>query len=516
MNTSTDKFNYLILIFGVSLITSVFAKFSDAVGIQSALLFLLGITFFFTINNNILKYKNYVLPLLFFVLYAVFSYYSADFQYNARNGIMLLSYCSCAYLLTGFLKPYDKRSILLIPVFIGLWLTIFLFASNVTFAGYMESAGALSKSTHATAGFLILALCLSFVFWQNERKIYIYTSFIILTAVILTKSFYAIGLAFLACGIFLFFMRSKIKIKTHLLVLPFLAVSAAAFYQAFKSGYFAPKIISWQTAVSVVKDNLLMGTGFCNYSVVSGSYAKIASADVSQTENLFLQLIAETGIPGLVLFAAILAVFFILAAKKIKNIENRVTHLPVMLAVIFFIAYNMFESTAFISTNMLVFFILLSFPLETSEIKTRKIKINTYIAILLIIPFLYILAVPFLALSDYKKGIMLFTVNKYTAACGQYLKALEKDALNPAYASKLSDAYFAISQKENTLLNLDKAIEYKKFALSLNKWEGKYYYDLAWLYKQKGEKRLASDNIIKALEMDPFDKQFMESYELVY
>jgi tetratricopeptide (TPR) repeat protein len=307
------------------------------------------------------------------------------------------------------------------------------------------------------------------------------------------------------------------KIKPLAAIVPFTAFSAAAFYQAFKTGYFASKIVSWQAAVSVIKDNLITGSGFCNYSVVSAAYAKTAEADVSQTENLFLQIIAETGIPGFVLFISVLTIFFIFIAKKLRNEQNRSTCFPVMLAVIFFIIYNMFESTVFISTNMLVFFILLSFPLDMPEIKVRTKRINTYIAILLIIPFLYILALPSLAVEDYKKGIMLFAAGKYVPARDRYIKALERDALNPAYSSKLSDTYFAMSQKEKHLINLDKAIEYKKFALSLNKNEGKYYYDLAWLYRQKGEKQLASDNIVKALEKDPFDKQFTESYgELIY
>ncbi|MDR1196274.1 MAG: hypothetical protein LBL00_07355, partial [Endomicrobium sp.] len=199
-----DKFNYLILLFGISLVISVFTKFSDAVGIQSALFFILAMTLFFNLNNYCVKFSVYVLPLLFFILMAVFSYYHADFQYNARNGMMLLSYCGCAYLLTGFLKPYDKRSILLVPVLIGLWLTIFLFASSVTFSDYLAHTGILSKSARASAGFLIMALCLSFVFWQAERKIYMYTSFIILAAIAMTKSFYAIGLASIVFGIFLF------------------------------------------------------------------------------------------------------------------------------------------------------------------------------------------------------------------------------------------------------------------------------------------------------------------------
>ena len=505
-----------MLVFAVSIVISVFSKFTDALGIQSALFFLLGISLFFSLNTFSVKFKFHVLPVLFFILTAVFSYYASDFQYNARNGIMLLSYCGAAYFLTAFLRPYDKRSVLLIPVLIGLWFTIFLFASNIAFSG-LAAPEALSKNTRATAGFMILVLNLSFVFWQAERKIYTYTSFIILTAVFLTKSYYALGLACLSFGVFLFFMKYKMKVKTPIAVFSFFIAAAASFFMAVKSGYFTNKFESWKAAFYVIKDNFFIGTGFCNYSTVSASYAKTAGFDVSQPDNLFLQLLAETGIFGFVLFLAVLAVFFIMIVKKLQNKENKAMYLPVMLAVIFFTAYNMFESSAFISTNMLVFFIVLSFPLDIAQIKVRIKKINTYVSVLLVLPVLYALALPLLAVEDYKKGIMFFAANKYAVARDYYISAMEKDVLNPAYAGKLADTYFAMSLKENGVLNLNKAIEYKKFALSLNKYSGKCYYDLAWFYKQKGEKQLASDNILKALEMDPFDAQFRESYgELIY
>jgi tetratricopeptide (TPR) repeat protein len=272
-----------------------------------------------------------------------------------------------------------------------------------------------------------------------------------------------------------------------------------------------------QNAVAVIKDNFLLGVGFCNYSTVSQSYAKVYGFDISQADNIFLQLFAETGIAGLLLFLAVIAVFFIFIVKKLCDKDSKVIYLPVMLAVIFFIAYNLFESAAFISTNMLIFFMLLAFPFDIPEIKNRTKRINSYISIILLLPLLYVLALPLLAAEDYKRGLVLFTANKYVAAADCYLSAIKRDGINPAYASKLSDTYFAMSRKAAESVNLDKAIEYKKFASSLNGRSGKYYYDLAWLYKYKGEKRLACDNITKAVEADPFDEHILNAYgELIY
>ena len=518
MNYPADKFNYLVLVFAAALVISIFSRFSsDASGIQATLCFIMGAALFFNINAYSLKFKKHTLPLLLFMLVAVFSYYHSDFRYNARNGIFLLSYCGCAYLLSSFLKAYDKRSILLIPVFISLWLTIFLFATNITFSGLLEPQ-ILSKTMRATAGFLVLALCLSFAFWWTERKIYTYTSFIIFGAILLTKSYYCAALASAAFAVFLFFMRDKLKIKPAVAILPFVALSSSAFYLAFKTGYFASKMPLWQTAASVIKDNFVLGTGFCNYQTVSEFYTKLPGVDMAQSDNLFLQLFAETGIAGLLLFISMLLVFFILIFKKLRVKENKTLYFPVLLSVIFFISVNMFESCAFISTNMLVLFIVLAFPADEVEVVKRKRKIiNTYIAILMLLPLIYAFALPLLANEDYKKGIMFFAAGKYTVSEDYFLSAINRDAQNPDFTSKLSDTYFAMRQGENSGLLLDKAIAYKQFALSLNRYEGKYYYDLAWMYHAKGDKILASENIIKALEMDKFNEHFNDSYgALIY
>ena len=166
------------------------------------------------------------------------------------------------------------------------------------------------------------------------------TSFIILAAVLLTKVYFAAGLAFVLFGTFLFLTREKIKVKTYISVLPFTALSAAAFAQAFTSGWFSHKTQIWKTALSVIKDNLVTGTGFCNYSSVSGAYAETAGIDVSGADNMILQVLAETGIAGFILFSAVLAVFFTLIAKKLKKKENKELYLPVLLAVVFFMLYN--------------------------------------------------------------------------------------------------------------------------------------------------------------------------------
>jgi len=124
---------------------------------------------------------------------------------------------------------------------------------------------------------------------------------------------------------------------------------------------------------------------------------------------------------------------------------------------------------------------------------------------------------PVYSKHQYEKGIMFFTAQKYSAAHDYYLSALNNDCLNPEYASKISDNYFALYQtaKNDTYLNF--ALEFEKYALSLNRYNAKHYAQLAWLYHFKGEKELASEYISKAVELDKFNELYKQAYgELIY
>jgi tetratricopeptide (TPR) repeat protein len=124
---------------------------------------------------------------------------------------------------------------------------------------------------------------------------------------------------------------------------------------------------------------------------------------------------------------------------------------------------------------------------------------------------------PLYAAQQYQKGISFFTAQKYSVSYDYYLSALNNDCLNPEYASKMSDNYFALYQTTKNDINLNNAVEYEKYALSLNRYNAKYYAQLAWLYNFSGEKELASEYISKAVEIDKFNELYLQAYgELIY
>ena len=183
----------------------------------------------------------------------------------------------------------------------------------------------------------------------------------------------------------------------------------------FKVDFFSNKILLWKTALFVIKDNFLVGVGFNNYKTVSSAYSFIENVDVSSIDNIFLQVLCENGIFGFILFMLVLIVFFYYVFKKIK--ENKNFYLSILVACISFLVYNFFNSSAFISTNMLLLFFILAVPIkQNKDIKKRKHKIDAHLLIILFLPFVFALGKPVYANEQYKKGLYYFSNGKYPVA----------------------------------------------------------------------------------------------------
>jgi hypothetical protein len=439
------------------------------------------------------------------------SYYFSDFKYNVRNEIFLLLSTGGIYLLNGFLDPEEKRKLLVIPVLIGLWLAIYIFVSSVS-----ASKGLYDKNTaeyvNCVTCFLLLALSLSFVFWSEKNRIYKCMPFIFFIAIVITKSLFAVSIASFIFSLAFFILDSKVK---KIVSTIFALCGITFFYLLIRTSFFLDKLLVWKTALAVIRDNFFIGVGFNNYKSVSLSYGTLENIDILYCHNLFLQIIAENGIIGFILFLSLLSVFFFFVIKKLKFRKEKITYLFVLFAVISFLFYNFFNSAAFISTNMLLFFFLLSFPFPQYIVEKRKRKINAYICVVLFLLFIFLLGAILYARQGYKKGISFFANKNFVQAKECFINAIGYDSLNPQYAGRLGDVYFAQYKANENKILLERAIKWSEYASSLAKNNGKYYYQLAWLYHLAKNNKKASDNIALAIEKDPFNLLYQDSCEIL-
>jgi tetratricopeptide (TPR) repeat protein len=96
-----------------------------------------------------------------------------------------------------------------------------------------------------------------------------------------------------------------------------------------------------------------------------------------------------------------------------------------------------------------------------------------------------------------------------------FIKAMEDDYLNPEYSGRLSDVYFAMYQVNKNKVFKKKAIKWSEYASRLAKNNGKYYYQLAWLYHFVENNEKVSENIALAVEKDPFNLLYQEACKIL-
>ena len=79
----------------------------------------------------------------------------------------------------------------------------------------------------------------------------------------------------------------------------------------------------WHVAARIAMDNLLTGVGLGNFAIAYPAYQYIGAGDVREAHNGFLQLFAETGIFGGLLFLAFWVYFGLWGAWRIINEKDR-------------------------------------------------------------------------------------------------------------------------------------------------------------------------------------------------
>jgi tetratricopeptide (TPR) repeat protein len=504
---SAEKFNFLGFTICLTLVFSIFSCFLQSLNIYTVIFALLSIIFILFFNKFRFNLNRYNIFAVLFVLNAVVSYYFADYKYNAISEIFLLSSSVIIYLLVSFLDQLQKKFIISTSVFISLWLAIYIFAFNLSSSNFLKTSSIPYINTSAC--FLLVSFSLSFVFWNDKKKIYKFLPYILFSAIVLTKFLLAIIVACLIFAACIFFLKKhKMKIIFSSL---FVLMSTVFSYLLFKTNFLNDKMLVWKAAFFVIRDNFLFGVGFNNYKTVSSAYSLIENIDVYTIDNIFLQVLCENGIFGFILFMLILAVFFYYIIRKIK--ENRSFYLPIFVACISFLIYNFFISSAFISSNMLLLFFILAVPIgQVKNIKIRKYNINSHILFLLFLPFLFALGKPIYAKEQYKKGLFYMATSKYPAAQDFFVGSIYNDSSNPESFARLADIYFYKYQSTKKQIFIDVAISLYNRCLELNKYDSNYYYQLAWLYSFCGNKEFAKKYMDKAILIDPFNSLYYDNY----
>jgi O-antigen ligase len=82
------------------------------------------------------------------------------------------------------------------------------------------------------------------------------------------------------------------------------------------------RLAHWQAAVEMAQDNLWSGVGFGNYEPAYGDYALINwPYPLGHAHNYYLTILAETGVPGLVVYLLVWGAIIWQAAGLVRRLD---------------------------------------------------------------------------------------------------------------------------------------------------------------------------------------------------
>jgi tetratricopeptide (TPR) repeat protein len=231
--------------------------------------------------------------------------------------------------------------------------------------------------------------------------------------------------------------------------------------------------------------------------------------------NIFLELLAEIGIVGLLSFVVLLFSFYKKFIENILKGKDKSFYIYIAISVTSFIAINLVDYNFFVPANMIMFFIVFSSMFYVESEERQKIKINFYACLAAYVVFVILFARPVIANNYYKKGINFYVSGHYKVAIEEFNKAINFDKNNPEYYAQVSRAYFALYDKERNekgQIYADKAIEYLQHAIKLNKYAAQLKASLAAVYWNNGKKEEALETIQEAMKYDKHDPDYEAYY----
>ncbi|MFA7073591.1 MAG: O-antigen ligase family protein [Endomicrobiaceae bacterium] len=520
-----NKFSFISIMLALIMMLSVVSKFSFSITVQISIFLFLSISTLFIFNNFKISLNSYIVPFCLLILVSLISYTGADYQTNVRDYIIVLASSLLAGFNVSFLHIDVKKTLFHIPVFIALFLAMVLFSRFITNpSGFFYGDNfyeAVALNINVIAGFLILVYPLLFIFIKDKTnlKVYIGIAVFILLAVFLTRSRVAVLISLIITILSLFEYKNKKYVKIIIFGISLLLLSGIIYLSALKSGFnsFAERLIWWKTAYIIFKENMFFGAGLGNYSVLFKFFRTELVLNTLYAHNLFMQLLSDIGIFGLLSFIYLMVTFYKKIIYEIKTGEHKYYYKIIAVSVTSFLIVNMFDYSFFVPANMMIFFIIFCSAFSVKTEKLKKEKINTYFLTAVFLLFAFFIAQPVVANVFYKRGLASYVSKQYKYAESDFLKAVKFDRKNPEYYYQLSNVNFALFDldRKNGKEYINAAINFNKQAIQFYKSSGQLRESLAYLYWNNNDKKNAVKYIEEALKYDKFNPYIQESYNSI-
>lgn len=264
---------------------------------------------------------------------------------------------------------------------------------------------------------------------------------------------------------------------------------------------FSKRLDYWHSAIDITGRSPVIGNGAGSFEILYSQYKREGSDEVRYAHNLFLQVLAETGIVG----AASLTLFFFLFLQKclsgLRRAENE--FIPGIIAGgAAFLVHNMIDFSFFIPETAVVFFLYLGLAYSKDGVTAATGSMSSVIkgtALASALLFAFFFTKGYIA-AAYEDGALAVLAEKGITsrmAAGSAppppeavelaKKAVETTPYDDKAHAFLAGLYEGQAARDGEPLT-DKALDEYRTAIRLNPFYPYHYRDLGLLYLKLGDK----------------------------
>ena len=367
------------------IVSSTFGISSELITVKTAVILIFTAIWFICnhliYRNNIVKTKFDALILLFIILTFLSAIFSANIGYSLGRWLFEIIYPLSFYFLVINSVRHEKHIekfmyYLVAGVFLNLALVLYYFAKygggNTLLDRYMLNLNFADGVLIANMLIMVMPVAVAFLVTTQSKgmKALLYMM-LILGIAGLVLSFARMAQAITVIGLLAFGLNKK----TRKYVLLMIAVGAFVFvFDSEKLNPYMSKYGSmtsledvvhassmekryggWRAALGMVKDHPFTGVGvgrfnqeYANYGVLYYSEWASGYVPMISAHNLYLNYLAETGIPGFVLLLTIFLTILTRGFHLIKNAgSNYVFKFSILISVLVFMANSLVDGITF-------------------------------------------------------------------------------------------------------------------------------------------------------------------------
>lgn len=313
-------------------------------------------------------------------------------------------------------------------------------------------------------------------------------------------------------------VNTKIKIVfSVILSVVFFGLIIATLYQ-IKPGSAFGRLFIWKITSEIISENPIFGIGFNRFEVEYNNYQakyfaaddgtleeKLTSDNVRHAHNEYLQIWAELGLTGLIIFAGIIVLVFL--GNKITGIpppeggqltEKQVVNLSAKASLISLLVFSFFSFPLHILPTLINFIFLLAVVSTTGNykcvksFKTEQLLYKT--ATVFIILFSVLFTIKYLSVFDaFKKWgstFYLTQVGLYDEAESEYRHLLEVLNTNGEFLFQYGGTLLAAGKHSKAIKLLEESR--KRFS------DPNLYLALGQCYEALGDYKQAEENYLIA------------------